>query len=323
MASNQNNAPTPPLSGRKIEVIALLVLAALAMADLGTILYLRHQRAPAPTSPPPPALPSPAAQLPTGPEFDVVRVDPQGNAVLAGRAVPGAVVTIMDNGKVLGTVTVDAQGAFVLLPGGPLQPGAHDITMSETLPNGTVLAGTQTAAVNLPGNGGQVLTVLSGVNGSAVLSGQGPVPGTLGLGSVDYDTAGHAIFTGTAPADAKVNLSLGASVIGSTVADAKGRWHLTAATPATGGMLVLNATTSAGTQLPVVTAPFAPETLKAALAEGHVVIAPGDCLWLIARHVYGQGTMYTLIYTANSSQIHDPNLIFPGQSFVLPRNKAN
>lgn len=323
MASNQqNDTGKPPLPGRRIELMALLVLAGLVLADLGTILYLRHPRAPAP--PPPPSVPlSPVAQSPGGPEFDVVRVDPQGNAVLAGRAVPGAVVTIMDNGKVLGTVTADAQGAFVLLPGNPLQQGAHDITMSETLPNGTVLTGTESAAVNVPGNGGQVLTVLSGANGSAVLSGQGPAAGTLGLGAVDYDTAGHAIFSGTAPAGAKVNLSLGNMVIGSTVADAAGRWHLTAPTPATGGMLVLNATSSAGTKLPVISEPFAPETLKAALADGHVVIAPGDCLWLIARHVYGQGTMYTLIYTANTSQIHNPNLIFPGQSFVLPRNKAN
>ena len=322
MASNQNNAPKPLLPGRRIEVIALLVLACLALADLGTILYLRHERALVP----PPALapsPGPAAQSPVGPEFDVVRVDPQGNAVLAGRAVAGAVVTVLDNGKVLGTVTADAQGAFVLLPGGPLTPGSHDITMSETLPNGTVLPGAESAAISLPGNGGQVLTVLSGANGSAVLSGQGPLPGTLGLGAVDYDTAGHAIFSGTAPAGAKVDLSLGNIVIGSTQADAKGRWHITAATPETSGMLVLGATTSTGTKLPVITAPFAPETLQTALAAGHVMIAPGDCLWLIARHVYGQGTKYTLIYTANSSQIRDPNLIFPGQSFVLPRNKAD
>jgi nucleoid-associated protein YgaU len=320
MASNQDTPTAPRRSDRRIELIALLVLAGLALADLGTILYLKHERAAAP-SPPPPT--GPAVQAPAGPEFDVVRVDPLGNAVLAGRAVPGAVVTIIDNGRSLGTVTADAQGAFVLLPAAPLAPGAHEITMSEKLPDGTVLAGSQTAAINLPGNGGQVLTVISGANGSAVLSGQGPAPGTLGLGTVDYDSQGHAIFSGTAPAGAKVNLSLGNNLIGSAVADAKGRWRITAATPASGGMLVLNATSASGVKLPLVTAPFEPETLRTALAAGHVIIAPGDNLWLIARHVYGAGTMYTLIYTANSGAIHDPNLIYPGQSFVLPRNKAH
>ncbi len=321
MASKQDNSgekPAPPR--RRIELIALLVLAGLVLVDLGSMLYLHRHRAPAPPAAQAPMAAAPATQeAPSGPEFDVVRVDPQGNAVLAGRAVPGAVVTVKDNGAILGTVTADAQGAFVLLPANPLKPGAHTITMSEKLPNGAVLASTENASINLPGNGGQALTVLSGANGSAVLSGQGPQPGELALGAVDYDTSGHAVFSGTSPAGAKVNLSLGNQLIGSTVADAKGRWHITAPTPSGSGMLVLNATTSNGTQLPVVTAPFAPETLKNALAEGHIIIAPGDCLWIIAKHIYGEGTKYTLIYAANAGQIHNPNLIFPGQNFVLPR----
>jgi nucleoid-associated protein YgaU len=52
-----------------------------------------------------------------------------------------------------------------------------------------------------------------------------------------------------------------------------------------------------------------------------VVIAPGQNLWLIARHVYGHGNMYTLIYNANVGEIRDPNLIFPGQAFALPKQK--
>jgi nucleoid-associated protein YgaU len=319
MASKQDNTEASPASGRKIELIALLVLAGLALADLGTILYLRLQR----TAPPPP----PVAQIqpalaPTGPEFDVVRVDPQGNTVLAGRAVPGAQVTVKDNGAVLGTITADAQGAFVLLPATPLAPGAHNITMSEKLPDGTSIASTESASVSVPGNGGQVLTVLSGENGSTVLSGQGPKAGTLALGAVDYDTSGHSLFSGTAPAGAKVTLSLGDKPIGIATADAKGQWHLIAPTLGP-GMLVLNATGADGKQLPVATVPFAPKTLKDALESGQVVITPGDCLWLVAKRAYGEGTKYTLIYAANAGQIHDPNLIFPGQSLVLPTNKAN
>lgn len=320
MASNQDNAQAPGRQARRIEMIALLILALLALADLGTILYLKHQPVAVPPTPSPAAT---NAAVPAGPEFDVVRVDPQGNAVLAGRAVPGAKVTVLDNGKPLGTVTADAQGAFVLLPATPLPPGQHEITMTETLPGGIVRAGDQTASINLPGDGGQVLTVLSGPGGSTVLSGQGPAAGTLGLGAVDYDTSGHAIFSGTAPAGAKVTLSLGDTPLGSAVADAKGRWAITAPTPAASGTLTLNGTTRDGTALAAVTQPFAAETLRTALEAGHVIITPGDNLWLIARHVYGHGIMYTLIYTANSSKIRDPNLIFPGQTFVLPRNKAN
>jgi nucleoid-associated protein YgaU len=87
-------------------------------------------------------------------------------------------------------------------------------------------------------------------------------------------------------------------------------------------MLTLSATDANGTTVPPVTAPFALETLPNALAAGHVIITPGDNLWLIARHVYGHGTLYTLIYSANASEIRDPNLIFPGQAFALPKPKS-
>src|SRR5688572_32632535 len=35
--------------------------------------------------------------------FDVARIDPQGTSVFAGRAEPGSTVTIMDEGKAIGT----------------------------------------------------------------------------------------------------------------------------------------------------------------------------------------------------------------------------
>ena len=37
------------------------------------------------------------------------------------------------------------------------------------------------------------------------------------------------------------------------------------------------------------------------------VVARGNSLWLIARHVYGQGMRYTAIYAANQDTIRDPH----------------
>lgn len=311
-----------PQGGNKTRVIAVAVLGVLALLDIAVLLLLRHGEHP-PAQPPlaPSAAPAPAVSAIAPPQFDVVRVDTQGNAVIAGRAAPGATVFVKDNNTVLGTVKADSQGAFVFVPSAPLAPGTHEITLSEVPPGGTEIPGNQNAVVSVPGNGGQVLTVLSGPNGSTVLTGQGPQAGQLGIGAVDYDTSGHAIFSGTAPAGASLDLRLDNVEIGETKADAQGRWHIAAAVPDHAGMLSLSGT-AAGQVLPPVTAPFAPETLAAALAEGHVIIAPGDCLWLIARHAYGHGTLYTLIYSANAGKIHDPNLIFPGQSFVLPKPKS-
>ena len=47
-------------------------------------------------------------------------------------------------------------------------------------------------------------------------------------------------------------------------------------------------------------------------------VVQGDCLWNIAKRFYGSGAKYTLIFNANSPPIKNANLIYPGQTFVIP-----
>ena len=47
-------------------------------------------------------------------------------------------------------------------------------------------------------------------------------------------------------------------------------------------------------------------------------VKKGDCLWNIAKKFYGKGSAYTKIYDANTNKIANPNLIYPGQVFVIP-----
>ncbi|KQT73673.1 hypothetical protein ASG51_09455 [Methylobacterium sp. Leaf465] len=51
---------------------------------------------------------------------------------------------------------------------------------------------------------------------------------------------------------------------------------------------------------------------------GTATIVRGDSLWQISRRIYGKGTRYTVIFDANQPQIRNPDLIYPGQIFVLP-----
>jgi outer membrane protein OmpA-like peptidoglycan-associated protein len=46
--------------------------------------------------------------------FDVARIDPNGTSVFAGRAEPGASVTVMGDGKALGTAQADGNGEWSL-----------------------------------------------------------------------------------------------------------------------------------------------------------------------------------------------------------------
>ena len=67
---------------------------------------------------------------PETPQFDVVRVMPGGEAVIAGRAAPGAAVTVFDGNRPLGEVTADRRGEWVLLPADPLAPGSRELSLT-------------------------------------------------------------------------------------------------------------------------------------------------------------------------------------------------
>ena len=48
-------------------------------------------------------------------------------------------------------------------------------------------------------------------------------------------------------------------------------------------------------------------------------VKPGDCLWNIAKAIYGKGSDYTKIYNANKGVIgSNPNLIYAGQVITIP-----
>lgn len=50
-----------------------------------------------------------------------------------------------------------------------------------------------------------------------------------------------------------------------------------------------------------------------------VTVQPGASLWRIANEAYGDGLLYVQLYEANKDQIKDPDLIYPGQIFELPK----
>ncbi|WP_150121488.1 LysM peptidoglycan-binding domain-containing protein, partial [Sulfitobacter sp. HI0023] len=66
------------------------------------------------------------------------------------------------------------------------------------------------------------------------------------------------------------------------------------------------------------------ENLAAATRSGDgpvsvVTVQKGDTLWAISRERYGDGLLYVRVFEANSDDIRDPDLIYPGQVFDLPK----
>jgi nucleoid-associated protein YgaU len=48
-------------------------------------------------------------------------------------------------------------------------------------------------------------------------------------------------------------------------------------------------------------------------------VVAGDTLSGIAQHWYGDATLWPRIFAANTDEIADPNLIYPGQIFRIPQ----
>ncbi|MGH6953410.1 MAG: Ig-like domain-containing protein [Alphaproteobacteria bacterium] len=327
-------------------IIVGIVGAVLVAAAVGVSYWTtENSGGPQPTAPeaagePPAAAPGEAPAEATEalapPSFDVVRIGPEGNAVIAGRAPPHSVVTILDGDKVIGTVTADARGEWVFVPKEPLEPGAREFSLVAKTMDGRTIESETAVVLVVPergkdvagqpaqrGSGALALVVPRKGGGSTVLqtpSGTGG-RGALSLDVVDYDESGNVVLSGQAPPSAKLHLYLDNRHVGSVVADEAGRWTLTPSEPIAAGLysLRVDQVDDAGKVVARIEVPFARTMpLAGAPQDLRVVVQPGNSLWRIARRSYGHGVMYAVIYEANQDQIRDPDLIYPGQIFTVP-----
>jgi hypothetical protein len=73
--------------------------------------------------------PAPAGEAAQKPAFDVVRVEPTGDAVIAGRASPRASVQLRSDGQVVAQTNADESGQFAFLPP-PFSAGGHRLQLA-------------------------------------------------------------------------------------------------------------------------------------------------------------------------------------------------
>ena len=281
------------------------------------------------------------------PSFDIVRISPEGTAVIAGRAIPGAEVTVLDGGKPIGKVVADGRGEWVLVPVKPLPPGGRRLGLRAKLPDGTVLESVGEVVLIVPERGRDVAgrkvdrpsgaialkvpssrpgTVTAGPEASTVLQTPGGPPAAAGdvlsVDVIDYDSAGRVRIGGSARPGARLRIYLDNTPLGDTVADGRGRWSFRPDEPLKPGTyrLRVDELRARGQVARRIEIPFRRAPGIAELPQGGIaVVQPGNTLWHIAWHSYGRGIQYSVIYEANKDQIRDPDLIYPGQIFTLPK----
>ena len=375
------------------------------------------EAAPAPTEAAPAVTEAAPAETPAAvsPSFDVMRLDPDGAAVVAGQVASGAKVSILVDGAEVATAAADDTGKFVAMFDLPAADAGRLMTMVATLSDGTkvesdasvALAATTapaaeataqaatteaqagTTAVAVTEEGAKVLQTDTNVAAEVATNvtidtiayptpetvqfgGRGTVgnfirlyldnaplgdPATVGadgtwnltqtgiapkiytLRADEVDGAGTVISryetpfkretpealaaaNGTATAAAETAAPAAETAAPAPAADGAATTDTATAadTDTASTDTTAQATTEAAPAAKVATATeTAPETATP-VASVTVTVQPGFTLWGIAKRQLGQGIMYVQVYEANKDKIKDPDLIYPGQVFTLPKN---
>jgi nucleoid-associated protein YgaU len=357
------------------------------------------------------ASPAQAKEAPVVPTFDLVRVEPDGESVIAGRAAPGATIELLRGDQVHARAAADASGLFAIVPP-PLPPGSHQVVLQSIAPDGTRQRSAQAVTVVITDGKTRPLVtltspdaptvVLSNPEAPAAKVAEAPKPETkptepaapsmppqqqagaaptvsppapapaapaarpeIKIVTVEAEE-GKLYVSGQSSPGATIRLYLNESFIAPGGAGGDGKVSFSIASgvkpgdyrirlddvdPVSGqvrsraevGFNVPVQVASSQLQAPATaqprasgsTAPSQPQTsLEVAsplpqrqVADAGTIVIPnintaivsrGDNLWRISQRVYGKGLRYTVIFGANQEQIRNPDLIYPGQVFVLP-----
>lgn len=285
------------------------------------------------------------APSPVQPSFDVVRVNPNGDAVIAGRAAPGAAITLLDDGQPIGTAKADDRGDWVLLPNSAVAPGEHKFTLQAQVEGGAMQSSERMVIVVVPAPAKDIAgNAVSAPAGALAVSvpqkGDGPseilnMPSTGGtaaaptgpvseptLDIVDFEKDGRMSLAGRSPADGKVLLYLDDKLIGSADVDSQGRWSFVPPEKLSVGRheLRVDQVDESGKVIARIAQPLEqPDFAQLTPGDAQIVVQPGNSLWRLARRTYGDGLRFSVIFEANKDRVRDPDLIYPGQVLSLPK----
>ncbi|TDE40826.1 LysM peptidoglycan-binding domain-containing protein [Antarcticimicrobium sediminis] len=183
----------------------------------------------------------------------------------------------------------------------------------------------------------QVTVLRAGADGVELIqSATAPEPEVMdqiALDTISYTEAGDVLLSGRAGVLSVVRVYLDNEVVADLAAGDDGRWkgQLKDVEPGV-YILRLDEVNAAGEVVSRLETPFKrepPEALRlpapdtsatnGAPAIRAVTVQKGDTLWAISRDRYGEGLLYVRVFEANRDRIRDPDLIYPGQVFNIPR----
>jgi nucleoid-associated protein YgaU len=168
----------------------------------------------------------------------------------------------------------------------------------------------------------------------ALAPGSGPeVLKTVAVDAIAYDAEGGVNLSGRAAGGDTVRLYLDNAVLADVAVGDDGQWaaDLTGVAPGVYTLRVdqigADGAVSSRVETPFlreeresIAAAMAEETGADGFAVAVQTVQPGNTLWAIARERYGDGILYVQVFEANRDRIRNPDLIYPGQIFLLPED---
>ena len=254
------------------------------------------------------------------PSFDVVRIQPNGNIVVAGRWAPNQKISIAINGKVVATEQTNGDGEFVYAPTKPLPAGNYTLSLIGV---DTSTKSSDKVFLYISEHGHEnSISLLMTKKGSTLL--QAPTTlreGDLNVSKIDYLDNGRIVVTGDAMPRLRVSLWLNDTYMGYAHVSDYRHFGLGADIGKLESgkeyKLSVRLHDGDGTTVSSIDHTFTMPEMTGD-EDTFYTVRRGDCLWIIARNFMRRGILFSII--ADKNNIENPDLIFPKQKLQIPVN---
>ena len=270
-----------------------------------------------------PAVPEPVVQKVekqeiTVPVFDIVRVEKDGDVVIAGRWLPYQNVSVMVNGKIIATEYTNGAGEFVYTTSHAWKPGNYTVALVGAEPE---VKSSEKVFVYVSEAGAEnSVSLLMTKSGSTIMQMPSMLQdGDLAVTKIDYLDTGRIVVTGDALPRLRVSLAMDGKYMGfARVSDHK-HFGLGADVgelkPGQKYVLAVRLHDGDGRTVATVAHEFVMPEMTGD-DDTYYTVRRGDCLWIIARNFMRRGVLFSII--AERNNINNPDLILPKQILQIP-----
>ena len=253
--------------------------------------------------------------------FDIVRLDKKGDVVIAGKTIPNIKVDILDGNETLASVFSDSNGDWVWVSEKPLPEGIKRFNLKH-FDGEDEFFSHQNIIILREKNKYLSSKILRFSKNSSleIINNNQKILG-LSLDIAEYFDEDGLMLTGRAKPNAKVKLFFSDNFIKESVSNNRGVWKMELKNFDFADNNLIITTEIEGQNIKLKTKIFEKKIDPNFIFEKEVIVKNGNSLWRIARKTLGGGVYYSEIYKNNMKEIENPDLIFPGQVFNIPKLK--